>query len=212
MVDPQLLRSLKEEITNLKRENEDLKEQNSRLWKVIQSLNDLQSDPQVITSPSDLLEMVMNILSIALDAVESQDGSILLLDEESDELVFVAVVGDRADELTDFRIPAGAGVAGWVNLHKKAALVSDVRKDDRWISAVDQSIGFHTQSLMAVPLLLEDRVLGVLEVVNSRSEDHFNDKDLELLQLVARLASYVFGSAESDSENSQNQIAKGNLN
>jgi len=212
MVDPQLLRSLKEEITNLKRENEDLKEQNSRLWKVIQSLNDLQSDPQVITSPSDLLEMVMNILSIALDAVESQDGSILLLDEESDELVFVAVVGDRADELTDFRIPAGAGVAGWVNLHKKAALVSDVRKDDRWISAVDQSIGFHTQSLMAVPLLLEDRVLGVLEVVNSRSEDHFNDKDLELLQLVARLASYVFGSAESDSENPQNQITKGNLN
>jgi GAF domain-containing protein len=201
MVDPQLLRSLKDEITNLKRENEDLKEQNSRLWKVIQSLNDLQSNPQAIASPSDLLEMVMNILTIALDAVESKDGSILLVDEDSDELVFVAVVGDRADELTDFRIPGGAGVAGWVNLHKKAALVSDVRKDDRWISAVDQSIGFHTQSLMAVPLILEDKVLGVMEVVNSRSEDHFNEKDLELLQLVARLASYVFGSAEMDPEN-----------
>ena len=205
MVDPQLLRSLRDENISLKHENEDLKDQNSRLWKVIQSLNELQSNPQAITSPSDLLEMVMNILTIALDAAESEDGSILLLDEDSDELVFVAVVGDRAEELTDYRIPAGSGVAGWVNLHKKAALVADVRKDDRWISAVDQSIGFHTQSLMAVPLILEDRVLGVMEVVNSRSEDLFNDKDLELLQLVARLASYVFGSTEDDSESNQNQ-------
>lgn len=206
MVDPQLLRSLKDENISLKHENEDLKDQNSRLWKVIQSLNELQSNPQAITSPSDLLEMVMNILTIALDAAESEDGSILLLDEENDELVFVAVVGDRSEELTDYRIPAGSGVAGWVNLHKKAALVADVRKDDRWISAVDQSIGFHTQSLMAVPLILEDRVLGVMEVVNSRSEDLFNDKDLELLQLVARLASYVFGSTEDDSESNQNQL------
>ncbi len=206
MVDSQLLRSLKEENTELKRENEDLKDQNSRLWKVIRSLNELQDNPQAITSPSDLLNMVMNILTIALDAVESGNGSILLLDEDDDELVFVAVVGDRAEELTDFRIPAGSGIAGWVNLHKKAALVSDVRKDDRWISAVDQSIGFHTQSLMAVPLILDDRVLGVMEVVNSRSEDHFNDKDLDLLQLVARLASYVFGSAEDDSEKPPSQL------
>lgn len=205
MVDAQLLRSLKEENINLKQQNEDLREQNSRLWKVIQSLNELQSNPQATTSPSDLLEMVMNILTIALDAAESKDGSILLLDEENDELVFVAVVGDRAAELTDYRIPAGAGVAGWVNLHKKAALVADVRKDDRWISAVDQSIGFHTQSLMAVPLILDNQVLGVMEVVNSRSEDLFNDQDLELLQLVARLASYVFGSTDNDPENNQNQ-------
>ena len=212
MMDPQLLRSLKDENINLKRENEDLKDQNSRLWKVIQSLNELQSNPQAISSPSDLLEMVMNILTIALDAVESEDGSILLLDDENDELVFVAVVGDRSEELTDFRIPAGAGVAGWVNLHKKAALVSDVRKDDRWISAVDQSIGFHTQSLMAVPLILDNQVLGVLEVVNSRSEDLFNDKDLDLLQLVARLASYVFGASEDDPENTQSKLTGTGLN
>ena len=212
MMDPQLLRSLKEENTDLKHENADLKDQNSRLWKVIRSLNDLQGDPQAVSSHADLLEMVMNILVIALDAVKSGNGSILLLDDDNDELVFVAVVGDRSEELTDFRIPAGAGIAGWVNLHKKAALVSDVKKDDRWISAVDQSIGFHTQSLMAVPLILDDKVLGVMEVVNSRSEDHFNDKDLDLLQLVARLASYVFGSADESTEKTENQITGTSLN
>ncbi len=196
MVDPQLMRSLKEEKEALKQENHDLKEQNTRLWKVIRSLNELQTNPQALATPSDLMEMVMSILRIALDAVASENGSILLLDEEADELAFVAVVGESADKLTDFRIPADAGVAGWVNQSKKPALVSDVRKDERWISSVDQSIGFHTQCLMAVPLILEDRVLGVMEVVNSRSEDLFTEKDLELLQLVARLASYVFGTAE----------------
>jgi len=156
--------------------------------------------------------MVMNILVIALEAVNSENGSILLLDEESDELVFVAVVGIRAEELTDYRIPGGSGIAGWVKTNKKSALVTDVRKDDRWISAVDQSIGFHTRSLIAVPLILQDRVLGVMEVVNSMTEDHFNDADLDLLQLVARLASFVFGFTEESLKNPQNTITGNNLN
>jgi GAF domain-containing protein len=156
--------------------------------------------------------MVMNILTIALEAVESENGSILLLDEESDELVFVAVVGVRQEELTDYRIPAGSGIAGWVKTYKKSALVPDVRKDDRWISSVDQSIGFHTRSLMAVPLILEDRVMGVMEVVNSMPEDHFNETDLSLLLLVARLASFVFGCAEEALNKSDNTVNENNLN
>ena len=212
MVDPQLLRTLKEEITDLKKEKSDLNNENSRLWNVIQALNELQCNLQVFSTSSDLLKMVMNILTIALEAVDSENGSILLLDEESDELVFVAVEGTRQKELTDFRIPADSGIAGWVKTHKKSALVPDVRKDDRWISAVDQSIGFHTQSLMAVPLILEDRVLGVMEVVNSMTEDHFNETDLSLLLLVARLASFVFGRAEEEPIKPHNSLYENNRN
>ena len=212
MVDPQLLRTLKEEIAELKRDKLELKEENSRLWNVIQALNELQCNLQIFSTSSDLLKMVMNILAIALEAVDSENGSILLLDEDSDELVFVAVEGTRQEELVNFRIPADSGIAGWVKTHKKSALVPDVRKDDRWISAVDQSIGFHTQSLMAVPLILEDRVLGVMEVVNSLTEDHYNETDLSLLLLVARLASFVFGRAEEAPNKSQNPLYENSLN
>ncbi len=212
MVEPRLLKSLKEEIANLKQDNYELREQNDRLWKVIKSLNDLRCDVGSYSSSDDILKMVMDILVIALEAVESENGSILLLDDESDELVFVAVVGARQEELMDFRIPANSGVAGWVKNHKKPALVQDVRKDDRWISAVDQSIGFHSQSLMAVPLILEDQVLGVMEVVNTLSEDHFNLTDLALLQLIARLASFVFGCTEDALNNAPEQRPEGNLN
>ncbi len=212
MVDHQLLKTLKDENADLKRAIEDLKEQNDRLWKVIRALNDWQCNLQGFSTSSDLLKMVKNILDIALEAVESENGSVLLMDEDSEELVFVAVVGERQNELTDFRIPANSGVAGWVKSHKKAALVPDVRKDDRWISAVDQSVGFHTQSLMAVPLIMEDRVLGVMEVVNALSEDHFNETDLALLLLVARLASFVFGSAEQALNKTPNPSSRKNIN
>lgn len=196
MVDPQLLKTLKEENADLKLDLSQSKDLNARLWKVIKDLNELECNLHTFTTSSDLLEMIMNILKIALRAVGSENGSILLLDEETEELVFVAVVGDRREELTDFRIPADTGVAGWVNRTRKSALVPDVRKDNRWISAVDQSIGFHTRSLMAVPLVLGDRVLGVMEIVNALPEAHFNEKDLALIQLVARLASFVFGCTE----------------
>jgi sigma-B regulation protein RsbU (phosphoserine phosphatase) len=212
MVEPQLLTTLKGEIADLKQENYQLKTQNDRLWKVIRALNDLRYDVEVFSTSAEILKMVMDILAIALEAVDSNNGSILLLDEESDELVFVTVVGERQEELTDFRIPAGSGIAGWVKTNKKAALVPNVRKDERWISAVDQSIGFHTQSLMAVPLILEDRVLGVMEVVNSLSEDHFTETDLALLQLIARLASFVFGCTEETLEQSTSQPPDKNLN
>jgi GAF domain-containing protein len=196
MVDAQLLRNLKAENADLKADLSDFRDQNQRLWQVIQALNELDFDLEDYSGPSDLTGMVMNILKTALEAVGSENGSILLLDDDTEELVFVAVVGERQKELADFRIPADSGVAGWVRVNKKPTLVQDVRKDNRWISAVDQSIGFHTQSLMAVPLVMGERVLGVMEVVNALSEDHFTNKDLTLLQLTARLASFIFGFAE----------------
>ena len=196
MVDAQLLRNLKAENADLKADLSEFRDQNQRLWQVIQALNELDFDLEDYSGPSDLTGMVMNILKTALKAVGSENGSILLLDDDTEELVFVAVVGERQKELADFRIPADSGVAGWVRVNKKPTLVQDVRKDNRWISAVDQSIGFHTQSLMAVPLVMGERVLGVMEVVNALSEDHFTNKDLTLLQLTARLASFIFGFAE----------------
>lgn len=207
MVDRQLIKTLKEQNADLKLDLSQSKDQNERLWMVIKALNELECNLHAFETSADLLEMIMNILSIALEAVGSENGSILLLDEESDELVFVAVIGDRQNELTGFRIPADSGVAGWVKRTRRSALVPDVRRDDRWISAVDQSIGFHTRSLMAVPLILGERILGVMEVVNALPETHFNDKDLALIQLVSRLASFVFGCTEEALEKKPNPHA-----
>ena len=212
MVDRHLLRAVRDEISELKRQNRILQIENDRLWKIIGLLNDLQEGLQTFYTSSDLQQLMMDILQISLEAARSRNGSVMLLDEEENQLVFVAVVGERQKELTDYRIPANAGIAGWVKENQKPALVLDVRKDDRWLSMVDQSIGFHTCCLMAVPLQLGGKVLGVMEVVNSLTETHFEHKDLALLQLVAGMSSMIIGCAEEAIQEAQTLISKSSLN
>ena len=192
----QLLKALKEENISLNQRLVGLHEESHRVWALIRKLNQLQVNRRELNRSSDLLMMIRKILEVALEAVGSENGSVLLYDQADQELVFVAVIGVRSQELLDYRIPIDQGIAGWVARNRSAALVSDVRNDQRWLSAVDQSVGFHTRSVLAVPLIIEDRLLGVVEVVNSRKEDAFSDQDLQLLMLVARLASFVFGFAE----------------
>jgi GAF domain-containing protein len=192
----QLLKALKEENISLNQRLVGLHEETQRVWGLIRKLNQLQINRRELTRSSELLQMIQKILEFALEAVGSENGSVLLYDQADRELVFVAVIGLRSQELLDYRIPIDQGIAGWVARNRSAALVSDVRNDPRWLPAVDQSVGFHTQCVLAVPLIIEDRLLGVVEVVNSRKEDAFSEQDLQLLTLVARLASFVFGFTE----------------
>ena len=196
VADKQLLRALKEENIYLKEQNQDLKAEVDRLWSIIQSLNKLQCNVEAITNGADILAIISNILDATLDAVNSLDGSLLLLDEETNELVFVAVFGEGEENLLGHRIPADAGIAGWVATHQEPTLVSDVQEDPRWSPATDQSTGFVTSSLMGVPLEFGNRVLGVLEVVNHQSNHPFEAADLDILILVSRLASFILAYAE----------------
>lgn len=194
--DKQLLRALKEQNIRLKEQKQDLQGEVNRLRQTIRSLNKLQCNVEAITQGSDILMVIANILEATLEAVNSFDGSLLLLDEETDELVFVAVFGEGEEDLPGQRIAADAGIAGSIATHRKPTLVSDVEKDPRWLPAIDQSTGFLTSSLMGAPLEFGHRVLGVLEVVNPRNTASFTEADLDILILASRLASFVLAYAE----------------
>ncbi len=194
--DKQLLLALKEENIRLKEQTQDLKAEVERFWQVIRALNKLQCNVEALDADTDVLGVILNILHATLEAVSSRDGSLLLLDEETKELVFVAVVGESQEDLIGYRIPADAGVAGWVATHRQPALVPNVREDPRWLPTVDQWIGFKTTCLMGAPLEFGKRVLGVLEVVNPQDGKPFTEDDLDILVLVSRLASFVLAYTE----------------
>lgn len=196
MKEHQLLRALKEENLSLNQRLAEREEESRRVWRLIRKLNKLQINYRELTRSTEILGLIQTILESALEAVGSENGSVLLYDDSSGELVFVLVIGDRSHELAKYRIPADQGIAGWVAQNRTAALVSDVRSDDRWLPSVDQSVGFHTHCLLAVPLIIGDQLLGVIEIVNSRAEGSFQERDLQLLKLIARLASFVLGFAE----------------
>jgi PAS domain S-box-containing protein len=138
---------------------------------------------QAMTSNLALHEVLAQILNSATEVVEAQGASLFLVNRETDsELIVVAAVGYRADELIGLRVPLGEGLAGWVAREAQSQLVINSAEDPRFYRAVDQQTGMNTQSLIAVPLVDGDQVIGVLEVVNKLNDGIFDEDDMRLLE------------------------------
>lgn len=193
---PDTLRTIQAENIRLRRELRDLKDELNQLRHAIRTLNNMDENLQQITQETDVVGLIYDILSSAVHAVNSEDGSLLLLDQETNELVFVEATGPNRDQLIGFRFPADRGIAGEVVTTQKPLLVPDVRQEPKWYSTVDDTIEFETSSLMCAPLLDDSRTLGVIEVVNTRSGEPFAEDDMDILLLVARLASLALMKAE----------------
>ena len=191
-----LTHTLLPEISRLKEENADLRDELLSLRQVIHSLIKLLQNLETTTPNTNPHLLLNNILTAALKAVDSRDGSLLLLDEEKNELVFAHVIGASKDKLSGYRLPTGDGITGWVALNRKPMLVPDVRFEPLFTPQVDQVTGFQTISIMCVPMIYKDRLVGVIEVVNTTSGKPFEETDLDILLLVAHLATQLILRAE----------------
>ena len=115
-------------------------------------------------------------------------ASIFLYDESTDELVFEAVAGSGADELIGRRFPSSRGIAGWVLVTRQPLVIEDVTQDPRFAKDVASDTGYVPKGIMAVPLLHEDRSLGVLEVLDRPAQAAFTLAEMDLLGLFANQA------------------------
>jgi GAF domain-containing protein len=115
-------------------------------------------------------------------------ASVFLLDEEAEELVFEAVAGQGEGELIGMRFPAGNGIAGWVLTTGEPLVVDDLTSDTRWSRSQAESTGYVPKSMMAVPLLVEERALGVLSVLDRPAESKLRLSEVDLLGLFANQA------------------------
>jgi signal transduction protein with GAF and PtsI domain len=194
----QTLRLLQRENIDLKEENERLQVEVLALREYLQGLRALQQEAQAITSAQELESFLSKILYTALKAMDAANGSLLLVDDNTDELVFAVVKGTIQSELRGYRIPKTAGVAGWVATHAEPLLVGRARLDDRFYSRVDETFGFETTSLVCAPLLGQDKVIGVIEVLNKFSQEAFNEVDLDLLIILAHIAAEAIERVEGD--------------
>jgi GAF domain-containing protein len=162
----------------------------------LSALVTLQQNLAVIDENTNAFHLIHKILLSALDAVESENGSLLLLDEETGELVFVEVIGASRDKLLNYRLARGLGIAGWAVSNRTSRLVEDARRDPHFTSSVDNYTGIDTHSLICVPLMDGDRPLGAIEAVNTRSGRPFNESDKEVMEVVGYLASTAILAAE----------------
>ena len=142
----------------------------------------------VLPSDEQHRALLRSIVEVARAIFGAKASSVLLLDEAADELVFEAVAGAGEDSLVGRRIPASTGIAGWVLVTRQPLVIDDVQSDPRFARGVAEKTGFVPQGLMAVPLLAEERALGVLQVLDRPQQSRFSLQEMELLGLFAAQA------------------------
>jgi GAF domain-containing protein len=142
----------------------------------------------VMPSEERFGELLRSIVEVARAIFHARGSSIFLFDEEADELVFAAVANPDEQSLLGMRIPSSTGIAGWVLSSRTPIVIEDLAKDPRFARDVAERTGYVPQGLMAVPLLHDERALGVLQVLDRPSNSRFSLQEMELLGLFATQA------------------------
>ena len=147
---------------------------------------------RILTSSLDIQDVFRHVMEIIGDYFAPRNWSLLLMEEETGRLKFEIVMGVNAKKLKNFYLERGEGIAGWVAVHGKPQIVNDTKDDKRFTGRVDEESGFETRQILAVPMILDSEIIGVLEVINTKDRHDFKDDDLQTLSDMAeRIATVI---------------------
>jgi signal transduction histidine kinase len=162
-----------------------LLDETNRRARQMETLNEVTRS---LTSTLEVDVLLEKILQSAVDILDCEAGSLLLVDEKTGEYVFEVAVGPVAEELVGKRVPSGAGLVGKAIMSGKPIIQNDVKRSKDWFDT-DKQTGYSTEDLLVVPLEVKGRVLGALEVLNKRDRSQISIADQELLCAFAGQAS-----------------------
>jgi signal transduction histidine kinase len=144
-------------------------------------LLELTSD---LVSTHDLRSLLSHIVDAAVELTNSEAASLLLYDPKARQLHFEAATGELGQALGRSMVPTQHSIAGWVFTQRQPLVVEDPMSDPRFYREVDLVTSFQTRSILGVPLLYKDSVLGVIEAVNKK-QGRYADEDVRILQTLA---------------------------
>lgn len=167
----------------------------ARLKENIRRLERLLEVNRSMSAILDLDDLLQHILNIGAELVDAESCSILLHDEESQQLYFAAGPPALLSRAQNIPVPLENSLAGWVFTHHEPLITHNAPQDPRYFPGIDRNLQHQTVSLIAVPLRLQDRVTGVLEAVNKR-HGFFDQQDLDTLEILAAQAAIAIHNAQ----------------
>jgi HD-GYP domain-containing protein (c-di-GMP phosphodiesterase class II) len=150
-----------------------------RSSKSIQRLQRLQEVSGILSSSLNQREVRSLAMHAATQVVDAETGSLLLLDQEANELYFDVALGEKGERVRQIRLKLGEGIAGHVAQTGEPVLVDDVQNDPRFARNADKKSGFVTRNMVCVPVKVRERMLGVLQAINKRHGGRFDEGDLQ---------------------------------
>ncbi len=161
----------------------------------VAALESLQEVVLTLTSELEPERVLALLLSHAVDVMGAGAGSLLLVDPPANELVFQVVQGGGGKALRQKRIRTDEGIAGWAFTHREAVITQDTDKDPRYLKRIGEGLNYPTSSLIAAPLIHKGNPIGVIEVLNKKSGELFDEDDKALLMAFAAQSAVVIENA-----------------
>lgn len=169
-----------------------LLQESERRTRQLTTLNEITRQ---LTSTLESEPLLRNILENAVSILNCEAGSLFLVDDQTDELIFKVTVGPVATDLLGRRLPPGSGIVGRAVQTRRPVIDNNAQVSGSRHAQTDQQTGFQTRTLLAVPLQVKDRVIGVVEVINRRDGLPFGDDDQNLLTAFAGQAAVAIENA-----------------
>jgi signal transduction histidine kinase/FixJ family two-component response regulator len=146
-------------------------------------------------STLDLQQILELVLKKAQQLLDCEASSLLLKDQKTEELYFLAARGRQVAQIPSIRLRKGEGVAGWVFEHGEPLFVPDVQSDPRFSPRVDEITKFVTRSILAVPVKVKEQTIAVIELVNPCSGT-FQQRNHDLLMMITAQAGIAIENAK----------------
>ena len=137
----------------------------------------------------DFEPLLQSIIEAASDLTRSESSSIMVHDNETLSLRFIAAPWDVIDSMKSISVPLDRSVGGWVYMHAQPMVLNHAEADPRVFRMVDKGLNEKTRSLLAVPLFYKGKPIGVMEAINKMNNAHYTEEDITILETLATQAS-----------------------
>jgi two-component system NtrC family sensor kinase len=175
--DPQELLARIDAVMRVRRSEQALRRRNQELAALIE-IN------RMVTSSLDLDEVLGATIQGIREILQVEAGSLVLVDEEADKLIFRTTFSPEQGWITGRTIEPGEGIVGYVVQFGEPKLVNNVEREPHFSPDVDEEAGLASRNILCVPLKIHDRMIGAIEIIN-KLDGAFSEQDLELLQAMA---------------------------
>jgi PAS domain S-box-containing protein len=188
--------------------------ENKRYSSEIEHLNALYEITASINFTVNLKELLDKVMTKVCEVLNTEAATLFLIDPEKKELRFEIVKGEKSQVIeqsrSQLRIPLGRGISGWVAQMGKPVMSKEPEQDIRFYKDIDKITGFTTRNLLCVPLILQNKIKGVIEVINKK-EGNFEDIDIQILHTIAGQIAMVMENHNLYTEISETRLYLDNI-